>query len=249
MEYRIAYAASRGTGHISKSIPCQDMVDGFCGPDGAVIALADGAGSCSYSHFGAQAAVTAAKDLLYRWCRVGFPQDAQAISDILFTCLYAMSQNPYPLPEQACTLLLCAADRDGNFLCAHIGDGYIFRISQDCTQLLSDAEHGRDPNETFFLTTQDAASHLRLTRGQLAPGEAIELCSDGAGESLFNRQQHSCASAVARIAHWLQEHSQAEVTEALKENMDQLLRSNTADDMSIAVMIRCKEKGSSEYAE
>lgn len=241
MKYRIAYAACRGTGHISDGIPCQDMVTGICGPEGAVIALADGAGSCPHAHYGARAAVDAAKDLLYQWCRDGFPEDAQAISDILFTCLYAMSRNPYPLGEQACTLLLCAADRNGNYLCAHMGDGYIFRVRQDGAQLLSDAERGSEPNETYFLTTMDAGVHLRLTRGHLAPGAAIELCSDGAGESLFDCQNRTCAPAVGRIASWLQDNSQEDVSQALEENLDELFRSNTSDDMSIAVLIRCTE--------
>lgn len=242
MNYRIAYAATRGSAHISQGIPCQDITDGWCGPEGAAIVLADGAGFSPHSHHGAQAVVAAAKMRLTDWCREGLPDDIQAREQLFEVCTEALKQEPYDIDELACTLLGCAVDSEGNYLCIHIGDGYIFRVFEKGAELLSDAEQGEQPNETVFLTSEDAIHHLRFTRGQMLKAEGILLCSDGAGESLYERWTRICAPAVERIGQWLREYSKEEVSAAIADNMDQMLRKNTIDDMSIAVLIAYDEE-------
>ena len=51
----------RGQGHIERDTPCQDFsfsqIEDFNGRRMVIAAIADGVGSCEYSHFGAETAV------------------------------------------------------------------------------------------------------------------------------------------------------------------------------------------------
>ena len=237
MKAKIAYAACRGTAHMHEGIPCQDAVGGIKVNHAAAIALADGAGSCALAKIGAEAAVSAMLSQAQMWLYGVIPcSDEEAIERVLSVCHNAMKEQKASLQDQACTLLFCIVDQDGQYLCGHIGDGYIFTVDERGADLLSDAENGTDRSETFFLTDPDAKKHFRLYRGKLSAGEAVMLCSDGAGEALFHRATFSCAPVVTKVAQWLLHSPELEVTEALKLNMDRVMRDFSYDDISICVL-------------
>jgi len=237
MMYRIAYAACRGTYHIQKDVPCQDAVAGAKEENSAVVVLSDGAGSCQYAGLGAKTVVdTMVRYLLEHATSCEADEDLRG--GIIDTCINALSINGVPLKEQASTLLFSVVNQNGEYLCGHIGDGYIFLCSEEEVSLLSDAENGETSTETFFVTSPQSYEHLRLITGTLAPGEAVVLCSDGAGEGLYDRKNGLCAPAVGEIVRWLSAFSEEEVTQALHNNLDELFRENSHDDMSLAILMR-----------
>lgn len=247
-DYRIAGASCRGTVHIRRQLPCQDVVSCWADRSGGVIVLADGAGSCNNGLEGARTAVETAGKILRMWC-----VERQDLSEtelkerIVNECMAAMEKNPFPLSEQGCTLLFAAARDRGEYWCGHIGDGYAFLADKNEGKLLSDAENGEEPNITFFITSSTALMHFRMTHGWLEFGQAIVLCSDGAGTALYDRANGVCAGAVSRIVRWIQTHSRKTVEQALERSMDGLMRNHTSDDMSIGLI--CYAWGEEEMGE
>lgn len=242
MNYKIAYSACQGTAHLEQGMPCQDAVAGHYTANGAVIVLADGAGSCQFAELGANTVTQAVEKLLSQWCDdSAFDDSTLNTAGIIKCCTQALAQNMLPLEEQACTLLFCAVRGDGAYILGHIGDGYAFFVDGEESQLLSDAENGETLNETYFITGPTAEKHLRLQTGTLQPGQAVILCSDGAGDALFDRQTRACAGAVGLMARWLQAHPEEDVSAALTSNMDAVMRSRTFDDMSIALLTTIKD--------
>lgn len=240
MEPQIAFAACRGTYHIQSDLPCQDSAGGRKWGDFAAVVLADGAGSCPYAQQGAMTAVETTLKLLEEkgadWiCGETGPIPCAVIS----ACLESFAQNPYEPQEQACTLLFCLTHADGRYVCGHLGDGYVFRISGETACVLSAPENGESLNETVFVTSPKAEEHFRLTRGVLQRGEAILLCSDGAGEALYARDDGHCAPALLRMGAWMGSHSQEEISRALAYNLNSVFREKSQDDMSIA-LVSCR---------
>jgi serine/threonine protein phosphatase PrpC len=143
-------------------------------------------------------------------------------------------------------LLLCGARENGEYVFGHIGDGCGFLYDGTDSRLISQPENGSNPGETFFVTGQDALSHLRMTTGTLRPGEAIALCSDGASASLYNYTTMQPAPAVARLCQWLVENPPELVSQALKENLDEVLRGHSHDDMSVALLLCCQQENAAD---
>lgn len=247
LSLRTAAAICSGTYHIQQDIACQDAVAVKKWPNGACVVLCDGAGSCRYAREGAQCTVETVAALLEHklacWLE---DSDAPAAEELIAACLQALSAAPWGIQEQSCTLLFAASDDRGHCLCGHIGDGYIFKVSSGESTLLSDAENGDSPNETVFITALDAATHLRLYRGILTGGESLILCSDGAGDALYQKSEQKCATAVAKIGSWLTDIEETEVSNALYRGMDQVFRQVTPDDMSVAILSAVKTDGVSE---
>lgn len=237
MNFNVAYAVCCGTTHICKQMECQDFAYAKVLEKGAIIVLADGAGSCERSLTGAKTVVTTTYELLAQWC-----EDPDAFEDplnekmIIRECLISLADNGYPIEQQSSTLLFCAVRKNGQYILGHLGDGYIFKVCDRQANLLSDAENGLYNNETYFVTGLDAEAHLRIQDGVLQNGEAILLCSDGAGEALYDRQNKICAQAVATIAGWLHENTGDDVSKAIANSLDEVVRRRTMDDMGIAVL-------------
>ncbi len=65
VDWRVASGRQQGRAHVATSVPCQDQVTTLALPDGTVVgALADGAGSARFSHYGAELVVTRASRLV-----------------------------------------------------------------------------------------------------------------------------------------------------------------------------------------
>lgn len=237
MEYQVACAACRGTYHIQKELPCQDVTEGRKWANYAAIALADGAGSCEFSQEGARSVVQTVLSTLENNASAWLEVSSAGVEEAMIAaCLDELEQSPYEIEKQASTLLFCMANADGDFLCGHLGDGYLFLVRDGQSEILSLPENGENLNETVFVTTPHAAQHLRLQRGKLQSGDAVILCSDGSGEALYAREEQRCAPALAKMAGWLAEYTEEEVMEALEHNLDQVFRNSSFDDMSIAVL-------------
>lgn len=243
MYYKNAHAVCQGSAHIATGVPCQDVTAAWNGDGCGAIVLCDGAGSCDHALEGAQAVSEGVLALLQQWCRSDGALTPEAV---LYTSLKSLSRNPYPIREQSCTLLLCGARENGEYVFGHIGDGCGFLYDGTDSRLISQPENGSNPGETFFVTGQDALSHLRMTTGTLRPGEAIALCSDGASASLYNYTTMQPAPAVARLCQWLVENPPELVSQALKENLDEVLRGHSHDDMSVALLLCCQQENAAD---
>lgn len=241
MYLKTAHGVCCGSAHITSGIPCQDAATGWVTEKGAAIILSDGAGSCCYAAEGAATVVSEVSKLLRNCCDILSESEFEP-EKVIQLCVEALSRNPFDLHDQACTLLFCVANTNGEFVLGHIGDGYAFLDRAGQSQLLSDAENGVFVNETFFVTSPNAKQHLRIQRGQLGLNDSIVICSDGAGTALYDRQNETCAPAIAAIAKWLSRQPQELVSEALVLNMETLMRAHSSDDMSIAVISRISEE-------
>lgn len=250
MDYRIAYAACRGTYHFHKNLPCQDIVSGKKWNGCAAIALADGAGSSQFSQYGAEVVVRTVLNMVKHEGENWFDDGLCGVGDkVISECLEELEKTPYQLDDLACTLLFYVVRSDGAFICGHIGDGYMFRVSPCGTGIISEPENGDTRNETVFVTSPQAKSHMRIIRGFQLPEEMILLCSDGAGEALYERGSGSIAPALTKMSNWMKNYSEDEVSQALEYNLDNVFRNESQDDMSIAVILASNMREKEEILE
>ena len=234
---KMAYARQPGTYHLMHRLPCQDAVYGCTGPEAACIALADGAGSIPDSQYDAESAVqSVARELSERfdaWCALPDGDFAPQFVDFARKAVKAA----YPERYADCTLLAAAAAPDGRLLLFHMGDGVIFGIRRDGgSVVLSAPDNGEMPNQTFFLSSKNAVEHMRRVTVPAEESRAVLLCSDGAAAVLRHADTGAVAPAVGIMADWLENYDAETVSEILAQNLDQVFRNQTSDDMSIAML-------------
>lgn len=237
MEYKVSWAVRTGRHHRLEDIPCQDWVT-VRREDGLVCCvLADGAGSRSRSELGAECVTQAAAELLTRefealWVLEQLPLAETVIS----RCVQALNSLEPPIYELACTLLFCAAHRDGRFLAGHLGDGVMILETKGDLSVFSPPENGAYQNETYFITGADAVSHLRLQRGRWQEKGALLMMSDGTADSLYHYADGTPAAACRTLAAWLQEGEEETVSQALQDNLERTFANRTNDDMSLILL-------------
>lgn len=239
MSTRYASAVRQGFLHRMKDMPCQDRTAGSTEGPVSLAVLCDGAGSCPESELAAER--------VCRWALEDIPN--------CFDELYAMAQDELPaalvargqaalnaalLGDKLCTMLLFSCHRDGRWLAAHIGDGYIFLREQGSTRVLSHPMNGRFLNETFFLCESDADRFLRTYRGQ--GGEELQalLTSDGCGDSLYDRRAGTIAPAVDKMCGWMTDYDSQTVSQALAHALADPFSQESHDDLSIAILSFCR---------
>ncbi len=234
---KMAYARQPGTYHLMHRLPCQDAVYGCTGPEAACIALADGAGSIPDSQYDAESAVqSVARELSERfdaWFALPDGDFAPQFVDFARKAVKAA----YPERYADCTLLAAAAAPDGRLMLCHMGDGVIFGIRRDGgSVVLSAPDNGEMPNQTFFLSSKNAVEHMRRVTVPAEEYRTVLLCSDGAAAVLRHADTGAVAPAVGIMADWLETYDAETVSEILAQNLDQVFRNQTSDDMSIAML-------------
>lgn len=218
--------------------PCQDRAAGFVYDDIAGVVLCDGAGSCAHSERAAQCLT----EWLPEYLKVNFSKlyhtPAEAAAAMARAGQAALSGLGLPPEECWCTMLFYAVSADGSWLCGHIGDGYIFRVYQETTKLLSAPENGRTSSETYFLSEPNAAQHLRIQCGKLPEPHAVLLTSDGGGDTLFDQLLRKPAPAVEQLCGWLAspKNDECTINEALTQIVQGKMASGTEDDVSVAML-------------
>ncbi|MBN1813831.1 MAG: protein phosphatase 2C domain-containing protein [Anaerolineae bacterium] len=186
-KWRIVGASVQGTSHQQNDVPCQDAHGYRVLLNGAVvIAVADGAGTASRSHEGAQRAVKQALDTLERdlaynvlrtefeWQRLMTAAFRQAREDIVG---HARWENA-PLRDFAATLT-CAVASNDELAVGQIGDclAVARKGPDDPLFVAAQPQRGEYANETFFLTLEDALDHLQVH--VYPPVQTLVLMSDG----------------------------------------------------------------------
>lgn len=245
-EWHLASAESQGVGHQESNTPCQDKTHCVEADEVSVIALADGAGSAKLSHFGAETVVKAAGDLLASdFDRLYTDKEGDAANLVLATVLEALEAQASELDCQISHLastLLAIAVKKGRYIAVHIGDGVIGGLGNTTVEVISEPDNGELANETKFVTSADAANHIRLYRNQAKKYSGFILMSDGSAHSLYDKRARALTKAVTKLFFACKNETDQRMSELLSELLDEQLTKRTADDCSIAIMARDRGK-------
>ncbi|MBR1647215.1 MAG: protein phosphatase 2C domain-containing protein [Selenomonadaceae bacterium] len=247
MEWKSVCCAVQGKGHSKKNIPCQDKVARLEMNGVQVIALADGAGSASMSHFGAECVVdSVSKFVAENFLDLIAQDDGRIVKqEILSVALQALNDaakiHDCTLKDLASTLLVAAVG-DGKFFLVHLGDGVIGYLNDAGLKTASTPDNGEFSNETVFVTSTNAAAHMRLYKGLLKKISGFILMSDGSEQSLYNKRNKNLAPAVKRLMHRTCLVDAEILTPQLEDAIKSVILDNTQDDCSIAILARNSEQ-------
>ena len=237
MEYKVSWAVCAGRRHRQEDIPCQDCVTVLREGETVCCALADGAGSRTHSELGAQCVTQAAAQLLAGRFEELWAMETDSLAGaVIEHCVQALSSLEPPIYDLACTLLFCAAQRDGRFLAGHLGDGVMVLETGRRLSVFSPPENGTYQNETYFITGGDAQQHLRLKRGRWTEPGTLLLMSDGTADSLYRYADGTPAAACLTLAAWLRDGEEEIISQALRDNLEGTFANRTSDDMSLILL-------------
>lgn len=236
--FKTACARQIGTMHKHSGTPCQDSTSAYSTENVSCIVLADGAGSYSLAHLASVPITDAVSkyvaenfEELYRFDESSFKKA------IIKTAFDAVPDGIRPY----CTLLLFAKNSEGNSILLHIGDGAIFGTNADREKaLLSAPENGGAKNITFFVDDYNAEEHIRVQKNISQQYDTIIMCSDGSTEALLEEATGKIANAVGIIGNMVYGLPKDIAERYLSEDLDNLFRLKTHDDMSIAVLCPSK---------
>lgn len=184
--YRVFGAAVRGPDHTREGLPCQDAwAFGPAGEEGIVVCLSDGAGSAAYPEVGARLAASSVIEAL-RDLPPGADGEAAlraAAASARGAVLREAEARAVSPNALACTLIAVLAAGD-QVLVAHLGDGAVIgqRGGAGEAVLLSGPDRGEYVNETWFVTSSDWQSRLRVSvhDGLVAFCAMTDGCQDAA---------------------------------------------------------------------
>ena len=224
-----------GVLHQREGAPCQDAVlISMLTPDRMLAVLSDGAGS---KQFGGQSA-----KLLTEWTTEYFQKTAGQIfpcsfdSEAFVAYINRRFSDIGLDHEDAGGTLMFLLLEGGHYLAGHIGDGLILCKNKRDISMLSGPENGETPNQTFFLPSESATEHLRVTTGGVPKGSAFLLTSDGDAPLLFDAVENTCAEACKRLFRTIHELSAEECEAFIKEHMQNLFSKYILDDQSMILV-------------
>lgn len=208
--WRLAAASAVGTSHIATGKPCQDSANcALLGPQGdqvLVVAVADGAGSASYSEVGSWLAT---KTLLE--CVEVYLEDGGSLASLereevlrwlsaVIDAIEATAQaQGHTSRDYACTLLAAIVAHDvAAFI--QIGDGAIVvsHGEEDGWSYVFWPQHGEYANTTNFVTSTGASELIQF---ELAPRQIEELAifSDGIEKLVLHDATRSVHEAFFKM--------------------------------------------------
>lgn len=232
-----------GRGHFKNDIPCQDKTKSSYDGKVYVIALADGAGSAKYSHYGAETIVnTISRFLSENFENLASEENALfAKEKILNTLLNSLKEESIKrncnIKDLASTLLAVAI-KGNEFLVVHLGDGVIGVIKNDVLKVASKPENGQYANVTTFVTSSDAIEVMKIFKGHVAEIDGFILMSDGTAESLYHKQTQTLSPATKNAIDMSALLVKKKFEKSLQQSLDTVIKNNTQDDCSIAIISR-----------
>ena len=239
---------TRGRGHIAEGVPCQDCTAYRSRGGVQVMCLADGAGSATQSHLGAQALVDeGCKLLIERFTEfVARDDGAQVKREVAQVLLGRLEQTAHrrgcDLKDLASTFLAVAASGD-HFIVMHIGDGAIGYVKDGDLKVASAPDSDEIATQTTFVTSGSAASSMRLLRGSLRDVAGFVLMSDGTATRLFDMRSRQMAPACSKMIALVGSAPTVQVRNPsykrqLRRLLDTKIRQATKDDCSIGILGR-----------
>ena len=243
MVWKCSQCAIQGRGHVDKGIPCQDKVGIRHSKGTHVMCLSDGAGSAKLSHFGAECVVEYGLNLF-----VSSFEDVFEISDgdkaktvILETVLEGIEAKAKELScdikDLAATFLAVAVHED-KYIIVHVGDGVIGYLSDGIIKVASSPSNGEFSNETFFVTSSNAATAMKIFKGHINNIEGFVIMSDGTEQSLYNKKNNSLGKAVVKLLKYNVMLNENAMANQLRQTFNDIIIQKTKDDCSIALMSR-----------
>ena len=238
--------AVQGRSHLKADIPCQDKTNIYTTEDITVVALADGAGSASCSHFGAERITRFickyfAEDFSsYFEEKDGAAFKRKVINDIDTELNKLAEEIGCTVKDLASTLLVAGVCGD-RYILIHIGDGVIGYLKEDQLHIASQPENGEFVNTTVFTTSKDALQTMKVLKGYLGTIEGFVLMSDGTEASLYNKRERSLVPVLKKIMRLTQILDQECLELLLKESFENVIKQSTVDDCSIAILMKEKE--------
>ena len=150
--------------------------------------------------------------------------------------------------DLSCTLVAVAVDSTGRYIYWHLGDGGIIARIGNEVKVLSIPKKGEYANETFFVTGNNAAEHLRFgvltEEKQNVTGFAV--FSDGSERLLYCHTTLAVAPAVAGMLDWHKQADEDTVSKALENNLTDVFRTKTNDDCSL-VLLTANSRGNDRH--
>ncbi len=226
---KVATASVTGKTHIETKIDCQDIIKKYIGENSCVTVLSDGAGSKKYGRRCAEILCDAVVDYFKEG--IGKFNSEKFITRLLFT----LSNHDLDEKNSGATLLFTVVDGD-NFLIGHLGDGVIIEGIDTKFKAVSLPENGHLANLTYFLPSSDVYEHFRYALGKITKNTIFIMASDGVSDLLYDPKTNIGYSACERIAEWVEEYSETECAEILKDNLKEIFSNYSSDDLSIAVI-------------
>ena len=232
--------SEQGRLHKKWQIPCQDK---YCITENEEVqaaALADGAGSASFSHYGAEAVTKATCTWLCgNFDRIYTSDSCEDVRKELLNLLsleldQQVQSRDCNREDLASTLLAVGVKKD-QYIALHLGDGVIGYITDKKLGVLSEPLNGEFANETVFVTSENAVTSMKLFRGSLSDIKGFVLMTDGTGASLYRKKENELATAANHL-FWncaCGENSAAQ--DNLKEAV-KLFTKRTVDDCGIVIM-------------
>ena len=202
------------------------------------LSLADGAGSCKFSDIGAD--IVTKKILQY--IKDNFDDLLKdnnlqlRLTEYIEKELQRTTTDSITFKDLSSTLLFVAI-KSNKFIIGHIGDGVIGMLdNENKIKTLSKPDNGEFSNSTFFTTSTNYVERLRLLKGTLKKSTGFILMSDGAEESLYDKQRECLSETNIGIINWLENNTEKDVEKALFDNLEQVISKRTSDDCSIGIM-------------
>ena len=194
-----------GRAHIKKGSPCQDRTKYVLNNNTHVLSLCDGAGSRTYSQYGAEITTEAACEYfsanfskIYNVLSSDMTTEDErnAINEEFTQFLskkteeFLINHREMALDDLLCTLEFVAIN--GNkYIAGHCGDGVIGKLvdsrGKERLQVLSHPDNGAASNITYFINDKSGSKHLRFYYGNMNSVEGFILMSDGPEEVLYNK--------------------------------------------------------------
>lgn len=196
--WRIVYASATGTSHIATNLPCQDVycvetIQSKDSQDYLVCLVSDGAGSAQFGGEGAQltcsVALSSIKRTLSETRLDSLIEVERWVKEIQHVIRETADTNGLGMREYACTFLGAIIGYDDS-LFFQIGDGAIVASSGYVQGLVFCPDTGMYANMTYFITEEDALSHLQVT-GTHAKIDEIALFSDGIQNLALSLEQYT----------------------------------------------------------
>lgn len=242
--WKTVECAVQGTSHIRTNTPCQDKTYSTTFDNTQVVALADGAGSAVFSHYGAETAAEHVCNLLSHNFDLYFnDENGVAVKRYLISSLNdelgeTAKRLKCSIDDLASTLLVVAVKKE-QFIIIHIGDGIIGYLREDELKIASHPQNGEFVNETVFTTSKKAIFSMKLLKGTLNRISGFVLMSDGTETGFYDKRKQCFAAALRRIIQlsMLYVHPE-ELQDQLQQSFKDTLCHVTQDDCSMVILAK-----------
>lgn len=233
----------QGRGHIKNQIPCQDKTKTVFDKGTYVIALADGAGSARLAHYGATTVVDSITQLFVDSFEELYNEDdgrrvkltiMEKLTDDLNNQTHLLA---CMLKDLASTMLVVAINND-RFIIAHIGDGVIGYLDGDHLKVASAPANGEHANETYFVTSREAISTMKIFKGEINNIAGFVIMSDGTEQSLYNKRENALSPAIIKLMRRNVLLDNCSMRSQLEVTFQNVIATRTHDDCSIALITR-----------